>query len=95
MTVLCCMFQTALRNALRYFSESCHAELAPEFATELRQYGHIYMYRFMPDTARIRSATPDTGGARDTGLGTLEGHGTRDTGHERDTGPSCLSAAGT
>ncbi|XP_043199575.1 urocanate hydratase-like [Amphibalanus amphitrite] len=47
--------KTALRNALRYFPESCHAELAAEFAAELRRYGHIYMYRFMPDTSRIRA----------------------------------------
>jgi len=38
----------AVRNALRYFPPSTHAELAPEFAQELAQYGHIYMYRFMP-----------------------------------------------
>uniref|UniRef100_H3BZ80 Urocanate hydratase n=1 Tax=Tetraodon nigroviridis TaxID=99883 RepID=H3BZ80_TETNG len=38
----------ALRNALRYFPPSHHATLAPEFAQELRQYGHIYMYRFRP-----------------------------------------------
>uniref|UniRef100_A0AAQ5ZL85 urocanate hydratase n=1 Tax=Amphiprion ocellaris TaxID=80972 RepID=A0AAQ5ZL85_AMPOC len=38
----------ALRNALRYFPPSHHATLAPEFAQELRQYGHIYMYRFCP-----------------------------------------------
>ncbi|MDE6176087.1 MAG: urocanate hydratase, partial [Paramuribaculum sp.] len=39
----------ALRNALRYFPESQHAELAPEFARELRDYGRIYMYRLRPD----------------------------------------------
>ncbi|XP_057702389.1 urocanate hydratase isoform X2 [Corythoichthys intestinalis] len=38
----------ALRNALRYFPPAHHATLAPEFAQELRQYGHIYMYRFCP-----------------------------------------------
>uniref|UniRef100_A0A8C9SUR8 Urocanate hydratase n=1 Tax=Scleropages formosus TaxID=113540 RepID=A0A8C9SUR8_SCLFO len=38
----------ALRNALRYFPPSLHATLAAEFAQELRQYGHIYMYRFCP-----------------------------------------------
>ncbi|XP_004068534.1 urocanate hydratase [Oryzias latipes] len=38
----------ALRNALRYFPPSHHATLAPEFAQELQQYGHIYMYRFCP-----------------------------------------------
>ncbi len=38
----------ALRNALRYFPESLHAELAPEFWAELRQHGRIYMHRFRP-----------------------------------------------
>ena len=38
----------ALRNALRYFPEEQHAELAPEFAKELRTYGRIYMYRLRP-----------------------------------------------
>lgn len=39
----------AIRNALRYFPEKFHAELAPEFAQELADYGRIYMYRFRPD----------------------------------------------
>jgi urocanate hydratase len=39
----------ALRNALRYFPKEWHAELAAEFANELKQYGRIYMYRFMPE----------------------------------------------
>ncbi len=39
----------ALRNALRYFPKKWHAELANEFATELKEYGRIYMYRFKPD----------------------------------------------
>ncbi|PIE84690.1 MAG: urocanate hydratase [Bacteroidia bacterium] len=38
----------ALRNALRYFPPEQHAELAPEFAAELREYGRIYMYRLRP-----------------------------------------------
>ncbi|XP_054751082.2 urocanate hydratase-like [Lytechinus pictus] len=38
----------ALQNALRYFPASLHETLAPEFAAELRNYGHIYMYRFLP-----------------------------------------------
>ena len=38
----------ALRNALRYFPEELHAQLAPEFAEELKTYGRIYMYRFRP-----------------------------------------------
>ena len=39
----------AIRNALRYFPKTMHAVLAPEFAEELKIYGRIYMYRFMPD----------------------------------------------
>ena len=38
----------ALRNALRYFDPKHHAELAPEFAEELKKYGRIYMYRLRP-----------------------------------------------
>ena len=43
--------ELALANALRYFPAEQHATLAPEFAEELRTYGRIYMYRFMPDYA--------------------------------------------
>jgi urocanate hydratase len=39
----------ALHNALRYFNPKWHAELAPEFAQELHNYGRIYMYRFRPN----------------------------------------------
>jgi len=39
----------AVKNALRYFPGKHHAELAQEFAQELRDYGRIYMYRFRPD----------------------------------------------
>ena len=39
----------ALKNALRYFPASQHAQLAPEFAKELEDYGRIYMYRYRPD----------------------------------------------
>lgn len=39
----------ALRNALRYFPEEWHSELAVEFLEELTSYGRIYMYRFRPD----------------------------------------------
>ncbi|PZR32491.1 MAG: urocanate hydratase [Azospira oryzae] len=39
----------AVRNALRYFHPQHHAQLAPEFYEELKQYGRIYMYRFRPD----------------------------------------------
>ena len=39
----------ALKNALRYFPESQHKELAADFASELEKYGRIYMYRYRPD----------------------------------------------
>jgi urocanate hydratase len=42
-------FQLAVQNALRYFPPSAHCVLAPEFVSELRDYGHIYMYRLLPD----------------------------------------------
>jgi len=41
----------ALRNALRYFPQHLHAQLAPEFVNELHQYGRIYMYRYRPSYA--------------------------------------------
>ena len=40
--------QLTLRNALRYFPESWHQQLAREFVEELHNYGRIYMYRFRP-----------------------------------------------
>ncbi|WP_298781126.1 urocanate hydratase [uncultured Polaribacter sp.] len=43
--------QLAIRNALRYFPEGWHKELATEFAQELKEYGRIYMYRFKPTYA--------------------------------------------
>jgi urocanate hydratase len=39
----------ALKNALRYFPQKHHKILAKEFAEELREYGRIYMYRFIPE----------------------------------------------
>lgn len=39
----------AIRNALRYFPKSQHAELAKDFAEELEKYGRIYMLRYRPD----------------------------------------------
>ena len=39
----------AIRNALRYFPEHMHKDLAKEFLDELNKYGRIYMYRFMPE----------------------------------------------
>ena len=41
----------AIRNALRYFEPKDHAELAAEFADELRAFGRIYMYRLRPNYA--------------------------------------------
>ena len=41
----------AIRNALRYFPEHLHAELAPEFAEELNTVGRIYMNRYRPTYA--------------------------------------------
>ena len=38
----------AIRNALRYFPNDWHAELSKEFATELTEFGRIYMHRFKP-----------------------------------------------
>lgn len=39
----------AIRNALRYFPLHFHDQLSQEFAQELANYGHIYMYRYMPE----------------------------------------------
>lgn len=38
----------AVRNTLRYFRPEFHDVLAREFAEELKNHGHIYMYRFRP-----------------------------------------------
>ena len=40
-------FVKAVQNALRYFPKKYHELLAPEFANELKTYGHIYMYRWV------------------------------------------------
>jgi len=51
----------AVKNALRYFPQAQHAELAQEFYQELEQYGRIYMYRLMPEypiTARTIDEFP-------------------------------------
>lgn len=53
--------ELALRNALRYFPATMHEELAIEFASELAEYGRIYMYRLRPSYpmfARPISAYP-------------------------------------
>lgn len=39
----------ALRNALRYFPQHLHQDLATEFLDELNTFGRIYMYRFRPN----------------------------------------------
>jgi len=39
----------AIKNALRYFPACEHELLAVEFANELAQFGHIYMYRLIPN----------------------------------------------
>src|SRR5574344_1745011 len=39
----------ALKNALRYFPQKFHKELAPAFLEELKTYGRIYMYRYRPE----------------------------------------------
>ena len=41
----------ALQNALRYFPQAWHRELAAEFSDELERYGRIYMHRFRPEYA--------------------------------------------
>lgn len=39
----------AVKNALRYFPQELHAELAVDFLEELEQFGRIYMHRYRPD----------------------------------------------
>ncbi len=39
----------AIKNALRYFPEAWHTELAQEFLEELNTLGRIYMFRFVPE----------------------------------------------
>ena len=41
--------ELALKNALRYFPVEQHAELAEDFAQELKEYGRIYMLRYRPN----------------------------------------------
>ncbi|MGL4483916.1 MAG: urocanate hydratase [Anaerovoracaceae bacterium] len=40
--------KVALKNALRYVPTELHEKLAPEFLDELKKYGRIYAYRYMP-----------------------------------------------
>jgi len=39
----------AIANALRYFPKEQHAILAKEFTQELKDFGRIYMFRYMPE----------------------------------------------
>lgn len=41
----------SIKNALRYFPQKFHSELAQEFLEELNKYGRIYMFRFRPNYA--------------------------------------------
>jgi urocanate hydratase len=43
-------FRQAVGNALRYVPEQFHAQMAKEFAEELATHGHIYGYRYRPQT---------------------------------------------
>lgn len=49
----------AVKNALRYFPEKWHKELAQEFYEELKAYGHIYMYRFRPTSYEMKAYSID------------------------------------
>ncbi|MDF2633335.1 MAG: urocanate hydratase [Pelosinus sp.] len=40
--------KVALKNALRYIPEELHSQVAGEFMEELKTYGRIYAYRYMP-----------------------------------------------
>lgn len=51
--------QLAVKNALRYFPEKWHKELAHEFAQELLEFGRIYMYRFKPNYKIFARAISD------------------------------------
>ena len=39
----------AIKNALRYVPKEHQPLLAKEFAEELKEHGHIYAFRFMPN----------------------------------------------
>ena len=45
----------ALRNALRYFPENLHSQLAKEFVEELETYGRIWMMRYRPTEYTIHA----------------------------------------
>ena len=57
-------FKLALSNALRYFPEQYHSQLAPEFLDELRNDGHIYMRRFRPTSYEMKAYPIDAYPAR-------------------------------
>lgn len=38
----------AIKNHLKYFTNDLHAQLDPIFRKELEQYGHIYMFNYLP-----------------------------------------------
>lgn len=48
-------FQLAVANALRYFPCELHAQLAEEFLRELKEHGHIYMYRYCTNVNVVAS----------------------------------------
>ncbi len=45
----------AVANALRYIPEELHEEMAAEFYAELKEYGHIYMYRLRPTAYEMKA----------------------------------------
>lgn len=57
-------FVLAVKNALRYFPEAQHAQLAEEFAQELREEGHIYMHRLRPVAYEMKAYPIDAYPAR-------------------------------
>ena len=59
-------FVKAVQNALRYFPKKYHELLAPEFANELKTYGHIYMYRWVVSRGGHSQFLPH--GVRDEGV---------------------------
>jgi len=61
-------FELAVANALRYFPEHLHATLAPEFAQELREEGHIYMRRFRPTEYAMRAYPIECYPGKNTGM---------------------------
>lgn len=40
---------------MRYFPEKHHEQLGKEFLEELKEYGHIYMYRFRPTSYEMKA----------------------------------------